>query len=757
MVLLPITDVGSEKPSSSIPQKRPSPNSSAHQLSTKRINTSQSRSFISKNEPKLESTREKEDNEGKIDDENTEAHDTIAEASSIPVDEKSKVGSNASCSHAKEIDKNQHVGERSEASKNSNSIRNLAIKVKTMSPNLNLTSDKFMEDFNTKWLASDGKNSCQKFNHDSVKLFSDPFKLCVISDFLENSSFVQEIVDEMCQMEWHRKQMDLYEFHQTSDLANLSSNAKPALKSFYNMLLNNMLPWMKEITGLPLTRISASCSMYNYGDYLLVHDDLLSDRQIAFVFYLSPWCTEWSEKMGGALELFERDSFTGQPKYPIVQKFSPRNNQFVFFRVCKESFHQVGEVTNLVYPRLTINGWFHGPVLTEHEKHTNTDSIDPIDIDLEYLPAGSDELDLNEWINACYLRKRVKNGIQQHIEEKSEASLEMFLISEFFDLLVSEFKDNTGLNWVLEGPANQRKYERLHFTPQTTGPLKDLYTLFTSETMFSLLHEYTELDFHGMNARNPTCSVQLCRFTQGCYTLLGDSSTFNDSALDVILFFSVRDGVGKITYLSPSQGVNEYSTTAETDATASSMDVSGIDANDMSSSSATMKNIPSLSKPSRRVVQQSQANSEQCKHPSGSSNIAKTVETSNDDEEGEVEEASVEDLSISNDSNGAKIRKNVAANNLACTTNKIVVQATVHEINDSDNYDVESINSEVASEDNVSDELAQEDALLTIHPKNNSLNLVYRLNGQTKFVKYISKNSLKPDEYVYLLFATYKE
>lgn len=55
------------------------------------------------------------------------------------------------------------------------------------------------------------------------------------------------------------------------------------------------------------------------------------------------------------------------------------------------------------------------------------------------------------------------------------------------------------------------------------------------------------------------------------------------------------------------------------------------------------------------------------------------------------------------------------------------------------------------------EELAHEDALLTIHPKNNSLNLVYRLSGQAKFVKYISKNSLKPDEYIYILFASYKE
>lgn len=710
---------GSEKPSSSLPQKRPSPNSNVHQLSPKRINAPLHKQIALKDESKIESMIESS-RENESNDENTEAQKCIAD------------------------DKNQM-----ETIRKNSTI--LSTNSKSMSVNSCLTTKNFMENFNTKWFANDKTGSCQKFNNDSVRLYNKPFKICIISELLSKSSFTQQLVDEMTQMEWHRKQMDLYEFHQTTDLANLPPNAKPALKCFYNMLQNDLLPWMKEITGLPLTRISASCSMYNYGDYLLVHDDLLSDRQIAFVYYLSPWCKEWTEEMGGALELFESNPFTGQPKYPIVQKFPPRNNQFVFFRVCKESFHQVGEVTNLVYPRLSINGWFHGPSsnIDEQENSINSimsesESIEESDSEWEtsnILP--TDELDLNEWINPCYLRKRVKQGIQQHIEDKSEASLEMFLIPDFFDLLVSEFRDNTELNWVLEGPANQRKYESLHFTPQSTGPLKDLYTLFTSESMFNLLHEYTELDFYGVKAIRPTCSVQLCRFTQGCYTLLGDSSSFAEDALDVILFFNVRDGVGKITYLSPSQGVNEYNTTVETEATVSSIETSGID--EFSTSPASIKLTSVLSKVSNK-----NARPDQCKNPSGSSNTSKVVETSED-------ETNTEELSsISSESQNA-IMKNVAAINSACTAKHIKVQAEVHANNDDDNCDIDSTRSGETSEEENFEELAQEDALLTIHPKNNSLNLVYRLRGQTKFVKYISKNSLKPDEYVYILFATYKE
>lgn len=755
VVLLPIADVGSEKPSTSTPQKRPSPNFDDYELSSKRLNTSQGESFDAKNRSAAENYRK---NDGT--DENGAAHHSTTDES-FPSDERTTDESLASCSQNEDNEMSHEIAEPV-PSNNSNSITKPALSVKSMKINSKLSNKKFIKDFSTEWFACDSRrtslstdyNACKKFNSDTVKLFNKPFKLCVMSEFLDNSSFTQQIVDEMSQMEWHRKQMDLYEFHQTTDLANLPPNAKPALQRFYNMLLNDMLPWMKQITGLPLARISASCSMYNYGDYLLVHDDLLSDRQIAFVYYLSPWCENWNEQMGGALELFESNPLTEQPKYPIVQKFVPRNNQFVFFRVCKRSFHQVGEVTNLVYPRLTINGWFHGPS-SNKSIMDSVDVIEEIDSDIEvinadqYQQATADDLDLNEWINSSYLRTRAKHSIQQHIEDKSEASLEMFLISEFFDLLVTEFK-SPGLNWVLEGPANQRKYESLHFSPQSTGPLKDLYTLFTSESMFELLQQYTELDLYGFNAETPTCSVQLCRFTQGCYTLLGDSSTFADSALDVILFFNARDGVGKVTYLSP-QCANQYNTTADTDATSSSMNASGVGESDISTASTTTKNASNLAKISKHIKQKLPA--DQAKNAGGSSNTSKDIEL--------VEEnVSVDDLSSSNDFQVSKlntIMKNVEAINSSACGTKEVVRAEVHGSNETDNYEVESVNSEIDSAEEDYDELTQEDALLTIHPKNNSLNLVYRLSGQAKFVKYISKNSLKPDEYVYVLFASYKE
>lgn len=63
--------------------------------------------------------------------------------------------------------------------------------------------------------------------------------------------------------------------------------------------------------------------------------------------------------MGGALELFECDA-QGCPERVTLRAY-PANNTLAFFTVGPTSFHQVGEVLSMELPRLSINGWFHGP------------------------------------------------------------------------------------------------------------------------------------------------------------------------------------------------------------------------------------------------------------------------------------------------------------------------------------------------------------------------------------------------------------
>jgi prolyl 3-hydroxylase /prolyl 3,4-dihydroxylase len=170
--------------------------------------------------------------------------------------------------------------------------------------------------------------STEALKNDSLVL-SQPFKLTVLQDFLKNPALINRLMADIENLEWSRRQMDLYEYFQSHDLA--CETGSSALKEFYDFLSVDVMPWMREVTGLQLTHISASCSMYTTGDHLLVHDDMLADRRIAFIFYISPDRKQWTSEMGGALELFEADE-EGQPKYPAVGQVMPRNNQLVFFK-----------------------------------------------------------------------------------------------------------------------------------------------------------------------------------------------------------------------------------------------------------------------------------------------------------------------------------------------------------------------------------------------------------------------------------------
>lgn len=402
---------------------------------------------------------------------------------------------------------------------------------------------------------------------ENVNLRKHPFQVATIDRFLENTSIITSLVKEMVMLNWERKQMDLYEFYQTTDLANVKS---PFLSRFYEFLKNEVRCYLQIVTGMKFQRVSASCSMYNFGDHLLTHDDLLSDRLIAFVYYLSPWKDkqEWDGSMGGALELFSTDD-DGQPAFPVFKKIFPSNNKFVFFRVEKKSFHQVGEVLTKEFPRLTINGWFHG---FEDNPEFDSDAIKvkKPNVPIFKTPVESNDLDLSKLVRKFYLKKSIKKSIQQMIEENSETSLSDFLRQEFFESVENELmsESNHKMKWILKGPSNQQSYEILDLSSMSKrSAIKQLVHLFTSTEMMKLLYEYTELDLHGSKAKKPKVSIEIQRWKGGCYTLLGDSSTYNGDSLDLFLYFGNNDNVGVISYLSPEGDIdhNENDKSSDTD------------------------------------------------------------------------------------------------------------------------------------------------------------------------------------------------
>lgn len=368
-----------------------------------------------------------------------------------------------------------------------------------------------------------------------------PFQIGILQNFLNDEKTILNLLKEINMVEWNRLQMDMYEFYQTTDLFNIES---PYLNRFYNCLKNTIMPYLQKVTGEELCNVSASCSMYTSGDYLLAHDDLLSDRKIAFVFYLSPWeeALEWSESMGGFLELFSVDN-ANNPVFPTVKKIPPKNNQFIFFKVNELSFHQVGEITNFEFPRLTINGWFHGPV------EQTALAKKPILKKEKFIQPNVEEFNVEDWVEEYYLNDDFKYSIQRHIEETSEASLENFLKSNVFEMIENELKQNEKLIWQMQGPANHKKYESLQLT-NLDGPIKEFVSFLSSQEMCKLLYEYTELDLYGVNAIVPTLSIEIQRWSAGSYTILGNSDNEEDIAiLDLVMYLNSSDQVGVITYL----------------------------------------------------------------------------------------------------------------------------------------------------------------------------------------------------------------
>ncbi|XP_055851997.1 prolyl 3-hydroxylase sudestada1-like isoform X2 [Episyrphus balteatus] len=379
-----------------------------------------------------------------------------------------------------------------------------------------------------------------------VKIYGEPFRIAILQNFLSDKKVTGLLVNEMEEdVDWSHKQMDLYEFDQT---ASLSVVPTMYLKKFLKFLETSVQPWLEKLCNLKLKSVSASCSMYNCGDYLLVHDDLLKDRQIAFVYYLSPWeeVDQWTDEMGGCLEIFKTDD-NCFPYFPVVRKINPRNNQFVFFKVGSKSFHQVGEVTTSEYPRMTINGWFHGELNTD----TVEDSMRPLSKMVFSVPQTK-SMELEKVVNLTYLKEDCKNHIQKHIEDNSEICLEKFLKPEIFDKICQELKTNESLIWSIKGPANAQRYETLDLST-LTEPVALLIDTFKSKEMFGLLQDYTDLDLAEPRAITPTVSLELQRWTPGCYTVLGDGSLCDENTLDLMFFLNAADDVGCITYLSPEE------------------------------------------------------------------------------------------------------------------------------------------------------------------------------------------------------------
>lgn len=75
-----------------------------------------------------------------------------------------------------------------------------------------------------------------------MEIIIEPFKLCVIKNFLEPNFVLNEVRNEANRIKWNKRRLDLYEFWQTDDLVNAKEKY---LKKVYDFLKTDVMPWVR--------------------------------------------------------------------------------------------------------------------------------------------------------------------------------------------------------------------------------------------------------------------------------------------------------------------------------------------------------------------------------------------------------------------------------------------------------------------------------------------------------------------------------
>ena len=90
-------------------------------------------------------------------------------------------------------------------------------------------------------LQSHWKNS-ESFQCTNLVLHSEPFRLCILDNFLKDPEFINNIIDDMNTLVWIRKRMDLYVLHRSNDLEELTWQR--GVKGFYDLLRTDIRDWV---------------------------------------------------------------------------------------------------------------------------------------------------------------------------------------------------------------------------------------------------------------------------------------------------------------------------------------------------------------------------------------------------------------------------------------------------------------------------------------------------------------------------------
>ncbi|EFN74046.1 2-oxoglutarate and iron-dependent oxygenase domain-containing protein 1 [Camponotus floridanus] len=399
-------------------------------------------------------------------------------------------------------------------------------------------SAKFQEEFKKYW------HSQTDFKNVNLEIISKPFRICRISNFLKNERFIENLKCELENHDHKRKVTDLYQFEKTDDLFGASDYCSQML---YKSFQKDLASWMERNTDIKLNKtISMSSARYYETDYLLCHDDNMGDRRIAYILYLSKG---WTEEDGGALELFDTDEH-GSPN-KVVRSLVPEYNSLIFFEVVENSYHQVAEVMTDDKCRWSINGWFHGPLKECYQAKSPR-----FDLIRNFIEPNTTEIELSSWISKRYLLPSIIDQIHENVMKEPYTFLESFLKESVYEQIANDLTSQD-ISWRMAGPADIRHYE---IADEQTLPklLKDFYNLFKSLSFFELLWKYTGLDLvPDEKTMRPKMTIELQRWSAGCYTLLYDKSLVKDGSDDAAKTSQLDENTSITAGASTSKSLTE--------------------------------------------------------------------------------------------------------------------------------------------------------------------------------------------------------
>ncbi|KAK4468302.1 hypothetical protein MN116_008452, partial [Schistosoma mekongi] len=377
--------------------------------------------------------------------------------------------------------------------------------------------DFFSESFKTEFRDCYIKKNPSEISKNGTFLKHVPFAFAKFDNFVQlkhemaeikdTKKLVQLVEDETEKLPYVPRSNDLFTFSQSCDVINLcpkdnsSEDCKfPLLVGFRTFLLDCVLPWLKDITKIPLydNKVDLTSSFYKHGDYLLCHDDVLEGRRVAFIWYIVP--EDWNGQTdGGELQLFESQPVSDGHKsdddrnfFPttISTTIPPKRNMFLFFEVSPRSFHQVTEVLGYS-KRISLHGWFHGPSSWTVNNKTvqSIEKISPIHIEEELI---------YQWINPVYLDFEQITKIRRRFHRTSEIQLSAFINVKKWKELVQCIQSLSAHHWLHCGPPNRRNYYCLSNTHVNDVPdiCKQVIRLFKSEAMLVILSDITGIQLH---------------------------------------------------------------------------------------------------------------------------------------------------------------------------------------------------------------------------------------------------------------------